>query len=58
MDAVNDALPDDIDALRAALIIARAKALEAAAELAVAQAKASEDLALIEIGRASCRERV
>jgi transposase len=47
MDAVNDALPDDIDALRAALIIARAKALEAAAELAVAQAKASEDLALI-----------
>ncbi len=47
MDAANDALPDDIDALRAALIIARAKALEAAAELAVARAKASEDLALI-----------
>jgi hypothetical protein len=47
MDAANDALPDDIDALRAALIIARAKALEAAAELAIARAKASEDLALI-----------
>jgi transposase len=47
MDVANDALPDDIDALRAALIIARAKALEAAAELAVARAKASEDVALI-----------
>jgi transposase len=47
MDAAGDALPDDIDALRAALIIARAKALEAAAELAVARAKASEDVALI-----------
>src|SRR6202453_74429 len=47
MDAANNALPDDIDALRAALIIARAKALEAAAELAVARAKASEDTALI-----------
>src|SRR6202453_2221326 len=47
MDAANNALPDDIDALRAALIIARAKALEAAAELAVARAKASEDMALI-----------
>jgi transposase len=47
MDAANDALPDDIDALRAALIIARATALEAAAELAVARAKASEDVALI-----------
>jgi transposase len=47
MDAANDALPDDIDALRAALFIARATALEAAAELAVARAKASEDVALI-----------
>src|SRR5271154_6040508 len=47
MDAARDALPDDIDALKAALIIARAKALEAAAELAVARAKASEDVALI-----------
>ncbi len=47
MDAARDALPDDIDALKAALIIERAKALEAAAELAVARAKASEDMALI-----------
>jgi transposase len=47
MDAARDALPDDIDALKAALIVARAKALEVAAELAVARAKASEDMALI-----------
>ncbi len=47
MDAAHDALPDDIDALKAALIVERAKALEAAAELAVARAKASEDMALI-----------
>jgi len=47
MDMAHDALPDDIDALRAALIVARAKALDVAAELAVARAKASEDTALI-----------
>ena len=47
MDADLAALPDDIDALRAALTIERAKMLEVAAELAVARAKASEDLALI-----------
>jgi transposase len=47
MDAARDALPDDIDALKAALIVARARALEVAAELAVARARASEDLALI-----------
>jgi transposase len=47
MDANRDAIPDDVDALKAALIIAHAKALEVAAELAVARAKASEDLALI-----------
>ncbi|MGA8863713.1 MAG: IS66 family transposase [Gallionella sp.] len=47
MDAARDALPDDIDALKAALIVARAKALAVAAELAVARAKASEDMALI-----------
>jgi transposase len=47
MDAARDALPDDIDALKAALIVERAKALEVAAELAVARAKASEDMALI-----------
>jgi transposase len=47
MDAARDALPDDIDALKAALILERAKALAVAAELAVAHAKASEDMALI-----------
>jgi transposase len=47
MDAARDALPDDIDALKAALIVERAKALEVAAELAVARARASEDTALI-----------
>jgi hypothetical protein len=47
-------LPDDIDALKAALTVARAKMREVvaerdagAAELAVARAKASDDLALI-----------
>jgi hypothetical protein len=51
MDADLAALPDDIDALKAALLIARAKMQEVtaerdvrAAELAVARAKASEDL--------------
>ena len=47
MAPARDALPDDIAALKAALIVERAKALEAAAELAVARAKASEDTALI-----------
>jgi len=47
MDADRDALPDDINALKEALIIERAKALEVTAELAVARAKASEDVALI-----------
>ena len=47
MDPARDALPDDIAALKAALIVERANALEVAAELAVARAKASEDLALI-----------
>ena len=47
MDADLAALPDDIDALKAALLLARGKAQEVAAELAVARAKASEDLALI-----------
>src|SRR5271163_4247503 len=47
MDAARDAVPDNIVALKAALIIERAKAIEAAAELAVARAKASEDVALI-----------
>ena len=47
MDAALDALPDDLDALKAALLVERAKALEVAAELAVARARASEDMALI-----------
>ena len=47
MDAARDALPDDITALKEALIIERAKGLEVAAELAVARAQASEDEALI-----------
>jgi transposase len=40
-------LPDDIDALRAALIAERARAARVEAELAVAQAKASDDAAVI-----------
>src|ERR1700686_2849415 len=47
MDTARDALPDDVAALKAALAIERANALEIAAELAVARAKASEDSALI-----------
>jgi transposase len=47
MDVARDALPDDINALKEALILERAKALEATAELMVARAKASEDVALI-----------
>src|SRR6202041_3212375 len=54
MDADLAALPDDVDALKAALMIERARMREGAAErdvrgaeLAVARAKASEDLALI-----------
>jgi transposase len=47
MDAARDALPDDINALKEALLVERAKALEVTAELAVARAKASEDVALI-----------
>jgi transposase len=47
MDADLAALPDDIDALKAALANALAERDAGAAELAVARAKASEDLALI-----------
>ncbi|MCW0233055.1 MAG: IS66 family transposase [Ferrovibrio sp.] len=47
MDADRGALPDDIRALKEALIIERAKALDVTAELMVARAKASEDVALI-----------
>src|SRR5246127_4864953 len=47
MDAGREAIPDDIAALKEALAVERAKALEIAAELAVARAKAAEDSALI-----------
>jgi transposase len=45
MDAGLEALPDDIDALKAALIVALARADEVQAELAVAQAQAATALA-------------
>jgi hypothetical protein len=51
MGEASEALPDDVETLKAALVVARAAAERAAterdaaaAELAVAQAKASEDL--------------
>ena len=47
MDADRQAIRDEVAALKQALAIERAKALEIAAELAVARAKASEDSALI-----------
>ena len=47
MAPASEALPDDVAALKAALVAERARGLEAAAELAVARAKASEDMALI-----------
>src|SRR5438309_11708344 len=47
MDADRQAIRNEVAALKAALAIERAKALEIAAELAVACAKASEDSALI-----------
>src|SRR5579864_1858420 len=47
MTAARDDLPDDIDALKTALLAERDRAARAAAELVVAQAKASDDQALI-----------
>jgi hypothetical protein len=54
MDSDHEAFPDDIEALKAALVAARderiaeaARAVDAEAELAVARAKASDDQALI-----------
>ncbi|MEA2962341.1 MAG: hypothetical protein QOI46_2439 [Alphaproteobacteria bacterium] len=47
MAAAADDLPDDIDALKAALLAERDRAARVAVELAVAQAKASDDQALI-----------
>ena len=42
MAPASEALPDNVAALKAALVAERARGLEVAAELAVAQAKASE----------------
>ena len=47
MDPAPESLPDDVGALKAALVAERARGLEVAAELAAARAKASEDMALI-----------
>jgi Transposase C of IS166 homeodomain len=47
MDPAPESLPDDVAALKAALIAERSRGLEVAAELAIARAKASEDMALI-----------
>jgi transposase len=47
MDPAFEPLPDDVAALKVALVAERERRLEVAAELAVAQAKASEDMALI-----------
>lgn len=47
MENSPDLLPDDVAALRAELIAARAKGAQIEAELAVAKAKASDDLAVI-----------
>src|SRR5580704_11053170 len=47
MAAARKDLPDDIDALKVALLAARARAARVEAELAVAKAKASDDQAVI-----------
>src|ERR1700739_4426597 len=47
MAATREDLPEDIEALWAALLIERARAARVEAELAVAKAKASDDQALI-----------
>src|SRR5271169_3020234 len=47
MDPAPEPIPDDVAALKAALVAERARSLEVAAELAIARAKASEDMALI-----------
>jgi len=46
MVSAPEALPDDVAALKAALIAERARSQEVAADLAIARAKASEDMAL------------
>jgi transposase len=47
MDADRNALPNDVDALKDALLVERARAFEVTAELMVARARAVEDVALI-----------
>src|SRR5215212_668671 len=47
MAATREDLPEDIDALRTALLVERARAARVEAELAVARAKASDDAAVI-----------
>jgi len=47
MHSAPESLPDDVAALKAALVAERARGLKVAAELAIARAKASEDMALI-----------
>lgn len=47
MENSPDLFPDDVAALRAELIVARAKGAQVEAELAVAKAEASDDLAVI-----------
>ena len=47
MAAAREDLPEDIDALRAALLAERARAARVEAELAVARAKASDDAVVI-----------
>jgi transposase len=47
MATTRDDLPEDIDALRAALLAERARAARVEAELAVAKVKASDDAAII-----------
>src|SRR5260370_21443056 len=47
MNAAREGLPNDIDALKVALLAERARAARVEAELAVAKAKASDDKAVI-----------
>src|SRR5712691_5967163 len=47
MAATREDLPEDIEALKAALLAERARAARVEAELAVARARASDDTALI-----------
>src|SRR5882762_4168521 len=47
MNVAREGLPNDIDALKVALLAERARAARVEAELAVAKAKASDDRAVI-----------